>query len=164
MPPQPRHGASVSRDDSAAARPDIRTREDIVLLLEDFYAAAFADDVLGHIFVDVAQMDLGAHLPRLADFWEVTLLRSGEYRGNALEPHRVLHAQFPLTAQHFERWMRLWTDVVDGRHSGPTAQRAVAQAGRVAAAMRKRLQIADSPTAWADGPDGRRELPLSPGS
>ncbi|WP_436770668.1 group III truncated hemoglobin [Yinghuangia sp. YIM S09857] len=131
-------------------------------LLEDFYAAAFADDMLGHIFVDVARMDLEAHLPRLADFWEVTLLRSGEYRGNALEPHRVLHAQFPLTAEHFARWLRLWADAVDRRHSGPVAQRAVGQAGRVAAAMRKRLQIADSPGEWAAGPEGRPALPLSP--
>ncbi|MEU8136651.1 group III truncated hemoglobin [Streptodolium elevatio] len=161
MPAQPRHGESVSHDDPAVRRPDIETREDIILLLEDFYAAAFADDALGHIFVEVAQMDLEAHLPRLADFWEVTLLRSGEYRGNALEPHRALHTQFPLSAEHFERWMRLWTDAVEARHSGPTTRRAVAQAGRVAAAMRKRLQIADSPAAWADGPDGRPELPLS---
>lgn len=161
MPAQSCRHEPISTDDSAAARPDIATRDDIILLLEDFYAAAFADDLLGHVFVDVARMDLATHLPRLADFWEVALLRSGTYQGNALEPHRTLHAQFPLTAEHFERWTRLWTETVEARHSGPTAQRAVAQAGRVSAAMRRRLEIPDSPAAWAVGPDGRPELPLS---
>ncbi|MDI2132711.1 group III truncated hemoglobin [Yinghuangia seranimata] len=141
---------------------DIASREDIIVLLEDFYRAAFADDLLGPVFVDVAHMDLASHLPRLADFWEVTLLRRGGYRGNALEPHRALHALSPLTAAHFDRWTRLWADAVEARFSGPTARRAVVQAGRIAAAMRARLDIADDDTAWAAAPEGRSALPLAP--
>ncbi|WP_436788260.1 group III truncated hemoglobin [Yinghuangia sp. YIM S10712] len=144
------------------ARADIASRDDIVLLLEDFYTAAFADDLLGHVFLDVARMDLEAHLPRLADFWEVALLRRGSYRGNALQPHQTLHAQFPLTAAHFTRWTQLWANTVGARFTGPVARRAVVQAERVAAAMRKRLEIPDDgQQPWAPGPEGRTQLPLS---
>ncbi|MCF2529028.1 group III truncated hemoglobin [Yinghuangia soli] len=143
-----------------AERPDIGSREDIIALLEDFYAKAFADDLLGPVFVDVAQMDLAAHLPRLADFWETTLLRSGGYRGNALEPHRALHAESPLTAEHFARWMELWSAALEARFAGPVADRAAVQADRIARAMRKRLEIADGSSPWSAAPDGRPELPL----
>ncbi|UGQ10655.1 group III truncated hemoglobin [Yinghuangia sp. ASG 101] len=150
----------------AAPRPavlrDIGSREDILLLLEDFYTAAFSDDLLGHVFVDVARMDLAEHLPRIADFWEVTLLRRGGYRGNALRPHQALHAQSPLTAGHFARWTRLWADTVRARFAGPAADRAVVQAERVAATMLKRLEIPDDGLRpWAPGPEGRTQLPLS---
>lgn len=140
-------------------RRDIATRSDIVVLLEDFYAAAFADPLLGPVFIDIARMDLAAHLPRLADFWEVTLLKRGSYQGNALTPHRALHALHPLTAEHFDTWLALWTAAVEARFHGPVATRAVAQAGRVAAAMRKRLEVPDP--SWAAAPEGRRVLPLS---
>ncbi|NUU25535.1 MAG: group III truncated hemoglobin [Streptomycetaceae bacterium] len=159
----PRH-PSVPVDSSPDRRSDIRGRADIVVLLEDFYTAAFADDLLGHVFVEVARMDLAEHLPRLADFWEVSLLRSGSYQGNALEPHRALHARFPLTDAHFARWLRIWTDVVEARFAGPVAERAVAQAERIAAAMRKRLETSGDEDAWPQAPEGRTPLPLSPRS
>lgn len=145
-----------------AVLPDIASREDIVRLLEDFYTAAFADPLLGHVFVDVARMDLAAHLPRIADFWEVTLLRRGGYHGNALRPHQELHAQFPLTAAHFARWTHLWATTVRAGFVGPAATRAVVQAERVAATMRKRLEIPDDGHGpWPPGPEGRPRLPLS---
>lgn len=151
------------RRPQADDKPDIASRDDIVRVLRDFYAAAFADDLLGPVFLDVARMDLEAHLPRLADFWEVALLRSGSYRGNALAPHRTLHEQFPLTAAHFERWTALWAVAVETTFSGPVARRAVVNAERIAWAMRARLDIggADDGAAWAAGPEGRTQLPLS---
>jgi hemoglobin len=154
----PERAAARSPETGASPR-DIATRTDIVVLLEDFYTAAFADRLLGPVFVDVARMDLAAHLPRLADFWEVTLLRTGAYRGNALAPHRTLHDMHPLTARHFDRWLALWSAAVGARFAGPVADRAVAQAGRVAAAMRRRLEIPEPE--WATAPEGRRVLPLA---
>lgn len=57
-------------------RRDIADRADIAGLVTAFYRRAFADDTLGPIFVDIAQMDLPAHLPVMCDFWESVLLRS----------------------------------------------------------------------------------------
>jgi truncated hemoglobin YjbI len=69
---------------TAGPRPDITGRDDIADLVTAFYQRAFTDDILGPVFVDVAAMDLPAHLPVMCDFWETVLFRAGRYRRNAL--------------------------------------------------------------------------------
>ncbi len=121
------------------SRPDISSRHDIAGLLTAFYGRAFADDLLGPVFIDVARMDLIAHLPVMCDFWETVLFRAGLYRRNALHVHRDLHAKTPLTAEHFTRWLDLWITTTDERHAGPTAELAKLQAGRIAGSISRRL-------------------------
>jgi hemoglobin len=53
---------STSAEIDSDRLPDLTGRADIETLLRAFYAQAFADDLLGHVFLDVAQMDLDAHL------------------------------------------------------------------------------------------------------
>ncbi len=59
---------------TGGARRDIADHEDVAGLVTAFYQRAFVDDILGPIVVDVAQMDLPAHLPVMCDFWETVLL------------------------------------------------------------------------------------------
>ncbi|HEY7009700.1 MAG TPA: group III truncated hemoglobin [Jatrophihabitantaceae bacterium] len=118
---------------------DIRDRHDIAALLRDFYGRAFRDELLGPVFVDIAHMDLEAHLPVMCDFWETVLFRAGTYRGNALRPHQRLHARARLTPTHFRRWLALWRTTVDDRHAGPKAELAKLQATRIAEAMSRRI-------------------------
>ncbi|XIE78435.1 group III truncated hemoglobin [Streptomyces sp. SBR177] len=106
---------------------DIGSRADLDALLRRFYAAAFADPLIGPYFTEIAGTDLDAHLPGIGDFWERALFRSAEYRRDAYAPHAALHAARPLTAAHFGRWVQLWRATVDGRHAGPVAERAKAQ-------------------------------------
>ncbi|GJF28095.1 hypothetical protein KNE206_07950 [Kitasatospora sp. NE20-6] len=119
--------------------PDIAARADLEPLLRRFYAAAFADPLIGPFFTEVARLDLEAHLPHITDFWEGALLRSGDYRRNAFAPHLGLHRRRPLTAAHFGRWVQLWRAAVDGLYAGPVAERAKAQGERIARAMLGRL-------------------------
>ena len=102
-------------------RRDIADREDIAGLVTAFYRRAFADDSLGLIFVDIAQMDLPAHWVT-CDFWESVLLRAGLYHRNALAPHLALNTKVTLTPAHFARWLDLWTATVDERHTGAKAE------------------------------------------
>lgn len=118
---------------------DITGRSDIRALLRAFYGRAFRDELLGPVFVDVARMDLEAHLPVICDFWETVLFRTGGYRRNALAPHQRLHARAGLTPAHFARWLALWCDTVDDRHAGPKAELAKVQAHRMAGAMSRRI-------------------------
>ncbi|WBB67694.1 group III truncated hemoglobin [Micromonospora sp. WMMD812] len=120
-------------------RRDIADRADLVLVISDFYARAFADGLLGHIFVEVAKMDLAAHLPIMCDFWETVLFRTGGYRRNALALHVDLHRVAPLEPEHFARWLQLWRATIDDRHEGPHAERAKIQAERIAWSMQRRL-------------------------
>lgn len=139
-------------------RGDITGHADVVDLLRDFYGRAFRDDLLGPVFVDVARMDLAAHLPRISAFWETVLFRAGTYRGNALEPHQRLHGKAGLTPAHFDRWLLLWCATVDDRHRGPAAELAKVQAGRMAATMSRR--ITGTPSSGA-GPRHPRRRPAA---
>ena len=118
---------------------DIGGRSDVEAVLRDFYGRAFTDDLLGPVFVDIARMDLDAHIPVMADFWMTALFRTGEYHRNAFVPHARLHELARLTPQHFARWYALWQRTVDDRHHGPKADLAKLQAGRIANSMCRRL-------------------------
>lgn len=118
---------------------DIADREDIAALVAAFYRRAFTDDLLGPIFVDIAAMDLPAHLPVMCDFWESALFRTGLYHRNALRPHLDLNTKVELTSTHFARWLALWTTAVDERHTGTKAELAKIQATRIAGSLSRRL-------------------------
>ena len=119
--------------------PDIAGRDDIAVMVRAFYEAAFEDPLLGPVFVDVAHMDLDAHMPVICDFWESALLTPGIYRRNALQVHVDLHAKAHLTAEHFGRWVDLWHATVDAHFSGETTDRAKEQGSRIAWSMSRRL-------------------------
>lgn len=121
-------------------RTDLRNRDDVLTLVNDFYHRAFDDELLGPIFVDVARMDLAHHLPIICDFWETVLFQAGLYRRNALQIHLSLNARAPLGAPHFERWLRLWTATVDDTFAGEKAELAKTQAARIAGSIQRRLQ------------------------
>jgi hemoglobin len=118
---------------------DISDRADLMALLRDFYGRAFRDGLLGPVFVEIAQMDLEAHLPVMCDFWESALFRAGRYRRNALHPHQLLHTKAHLTPEHFHRWLALWQATVTDRHAGAKAELAKVQGSRIAGAMCRRL-------------------------
>jgi hemoglobin len=129
----------VASAPNGCIRGDIADREDIAALLRDFYGRAFRDELLGRVFVDIARMNLDAHLPVMCDFWETVLFRAGTYRGNVLQPHLRLHALARLTPAHFARWLMLWRSAVDDRYAGPKAELAKLQATRIAATMSRRI-------------------------
>ena len=118
---------------------DIADRDDIALLVTTFYDRAFADPLLGRIFVDVAQLDLTTHLPIICDFWETVLFRTGAYDRNAGRVHAHLHALEPLTAGHFGRWLDIWNASVDDLFAGSSAEFAKTQAARIAWSLSRRL-------------------------
>jgi hemoglobin len=122
-------------------RSDIRNRDDCERLVRVFYGRALADPVIGFIFVDVARLDLEAHVPRITSFWETILLGARSYAGGAFRPHAELNAKVKLRAGHFERWLWLWRTTVDELYAGPRAELAKAHADRVARAFHARLQM-----------------------
>lgn len=121
------------------AKADIETRADCERLVRAFYARVFEDPVIGFLFVDVAKLDLEAHVPTITSFWETILLGAHSYAGGAFRPHAELHAKVPLRAGHFERWLTLWKQTVDELFAGSRAEEAKAHASRVARAFHSRL-------------------------
>jgi hemoglobin len=135
-----------------APLPDITTREDCERLVRAFYGRAMLDPIIGFIFVDVAKLDLEAHVPKIASFWETILLGAQSYGGGAFRPHAVINAQVRLRAGHFERWLWLWRTTVDELFAGERAELAKTHAERVARAFHARLRMLDAPLAAGELP------------
>jgi hemoglobin len=118
---------------------DIENRADCERLVRAFYGRALEDPIIGWIFVDVAKLDVEAHVPQIASFWETILLGAHSYAGGAFAPHAALHMKVRLRAGHFERWLALWRDTVDELFAGERAELAKSHALRVAQAFHRRL-------------------------
>jgi hemoglobin len=122
---------------------DIETREDIDELVAEFYRKAIADPLIGYIFTEVARIDLDAHLPVIADFWEMLLFGSPnfqeKYRRSPMQTHGALNEKEPLRAEHFGRWVRLFVETVSEKFAGERAELAKARAYSIAQTMRYRF-------------------------
>jgi hemoglobin len=122
---------------------DLDCREAIAVLVRDFYRQVAMDDLLGPVFA-AAHVDWSVHVPKLVDFWAKQLLGEPGYEGNPLRAHESVHAQRPFTPDLYERWLELFTDTVDERFAGPSAERAKARAHRMARALRLVLDGVDT--------------------
>jgi hemoglobin len=125
--------------------PDIETRADVERLVRAFYSRALTDPIIGWIFTDIAHLDVEAHVPQIASFWETILLGAQTYRGGAFRPHAELHMKVRLRSGHFERWLVLWGETVDSLFAGPRAELAKTHALRVARAFFARLEAMSAP-------------------
>lgn len=124
-------------DNGRVPLPDLDTRARIEALLEAFYAEALEDELLGPVF-RAARMDLATHLPRIAAFWEKSLLGTGEYTGRPMQVHAHLMETAGLAERHFTRWLALWRATIESRYAGPLADQALRDAPRMADAMLRR--------------------------
>lgn len=100
---------------------DIVTRNDIELLVNEFYNKVKQDKEIGFIFLDVAHVNWEKHLPVMYDFFENMLFYTGSYTGNPMELHKHVNRLFPLTTAHFNQWNYLFSTTVDELFEGTTA-------------------------------------------
>ena len=145
--PRRQQAPDAQRGEALPGRRDLETREDCERLVRAFYGRALSDPIIGFIFTDIARLDLEAHVPRIASFWETVLLGAHSYRGGAFRPHAELNARVRLRAGHFERWLWLWRQTVDELFCGERAELAKAHAQRVASAFELRLRALEQTSA-----------------
>ncbi len=86
---------------------DIQNRSDIEFLIDEFYKQVIHDDLIGHFFTKVIQLDWAKHIPIMYDFWETILLGNMKYKGNPMVKHLELSKKEALKPKHFERWLAL---------------------------------------------------------
>lgn len=98
---------------------DIRTVEDIQLLVDVFYKKVLEDDLLKDYFKDI---NWEHHLPVMRTFWENIAFQSGDYSGNPMSLHRHIHQLHPLSPTHFEHWIQHFNDSVDTFFEGSIAE------------------------------------------
>lgn len=119
---------------------EIKTREDIVLLVNAFYERVKEDELLAPIFNDVAKINWTSHLPVMYDFWAMVLLGDTTYKGNPMTPHLALNKKFALTQEHFNRWLDLFNKTIDAHFKGDKAEEARTRAVSIAGLMQHKIQ------------------------
>lgn len=113
---------------------DIVTREDVKLLVDGFYAKVQNDPLLGPVF---GHVDWPNHLPVMYNFWSSMVVGDQSYTGNPLQKHLPL----AIGAQHFDRWLKLFSETVDEHFSGERAQEIKMRARSIAGIFRMRMGL-----------------------
>jgi hemoglobin len=118
---------------------DIASRDDLFLLVTQFYEKLLSDHSISYLFTDIAKIDLAHHQPVLVDFWDSILFQSDTYHKNAMQPHITFHQKSPLQPQHFETWLRYFNETVDELFEGEKAFLAKERALSIATVMKIKL-------------------------
>ncbi|MGQ2985295.1 group III truncated hemoglobin [Flavobacterium sp.] len=118
---------------------EIESRQDLEFLLAEFYNKLLNDPVISYIFTDVAKIDLEHHLPILADFWELSIFHTGNYRNNPMQVHMDLNNKEKLTEEHFNIWLSHFYDTVDEHFEGLNAEKIKTRAISIATVMKIKL-------------------------
>jgi hemoglobin len=113
-------------------KPDLDSPEQIKAFIESFYDKVLADNLLAHIFTDVAGIDINVHIPIIRSYWEKLLLGDKQYQRHTMNIHRDLHSKFPFTEPEFDRWLSLFKQTASEEFSGPNTDRAVTVASSIA--------------------------------
>ena len=105
----------------------IQSREQIIKIVDEFYAKVRKDELIGPVFIDQAKIDWEEHLPKLYSFWEDLLFGTNQYHGRPFPPHM----RFNLKLEHFERWLQLFTETIDESYTGLKADEMKSRALRI---------------------------------
>src|SRR5665213_1224241 len=97
---------------------EIISLDDIKTLVDTFYGKVRKDELIGPIFEERIHDRWPQHLETMYTFWQTLLLQDRTYFGAPFPPH----ANLPISHNHFERWMELFTQTLDDLFTGAIAQ------------------------------------------
>lgn len=107
---------------------DIQHLDDIKLLVNTFYGKVRADETLGPIFNETIKENWPKHLEKMYRFWETILLNVHSYSGAPFPPH----VKLDINEKHFQIWVNLFSETVDGLFEGVVAEEAKNRAQKMA--------------------------------
>lgn len=120
---------------------EIENREDIYLLVSEFYKKLLIDKDIKHFFDDMIKDDtLEKHLQILVDFWDNMLFHTGVYNRNAMQPHLALHLKKPFLPTHFQIWLNHFNNSIDENFKGELAHAAKTRAQSIAMVMELKIK------------------------
>lgn len=129
-PTDARTFALQRRAEKRAAAEEIGVNADFIdSMVETFYTAIRADDLLAEIFAERVH-DWPAHLTRMKAFWRSVLHNSGEFSGNPMLKHLAIPG---LEFAHFVRWLDLFYATLRQLERHPEATGLVAGRARMIA-------------------------------
>jgi hemoglobin len=114
----------------------IITIDDIHLLVDTFYIKVREDELLKDIFNSVIGEKWPEHLDKMYRFWQTILLEEHTYFGSPFAPH----AKLPVQLEHFDRWLKLFTQTIEELFTGEKATEAIWRAQKMAEMFHYKIQ------------------------
>lgn len=118
-------------------RKEIKTRDDIKFLVDEFYHKVNLDPLLSPIFNNQIGSNWLSHLDTMYSFWATQLIGEGSYHGRPFPPHALLR----IDARHFQRWLELFCETVDNNFLGLGAEMAKQKARNIAVVFQAKLNL-----------------------
>jgi len=119
---------------------DIQNRNDIYLIIDEFYVKLLDDKLVKHFFIEILQKNhLEQHLNTITDFWNGILFSATDYQRNAMYPHLVLNQTIPFKKEHFDRWLAHFNSAIDENFKGEKAEMAKTRALSIATIMQIKM-------------------------
>ncbi len=119
----------------------LENRDDIAFLIDKFYKKVVVDDTIGYFFTKVIPISWEKHIPIMVEFWSGILFGNSTYTGNPMVKHIQLNEHSPLEKEHFDRWLKLWTETLQENFYGEKAEEAVTRAEAIAGIMLYKVQM-----------------------
>lgn len=94
---------------------DIRTEQDVELMVDSFYAKVNQDPLLSYVFNDFAEVDWQSHLPKMYQFWSTLIFGVQSYKGNPLPPMSPCLWIKPILKDGSVYLRRIWTNCLLGK-------------------------------------------------
>ena len=82
---------------------DIQNKDDLNILVRNFYDKLLSDDEISYIFTDVVKVNLEHHFPVLVTFWSQAILGTGGYTNNLTQIHLDINVKEYLSPQLFTK-------------------------------------------------------------
>lgn len=115
---------------------DIKTLDDIKILVDNFYGNVRKDELLAKVFNDRIQDRWPQHVEKMYRFWQTVLLDEHTYYGSPFVPH----ADLPVQGAHFEQWISLFYATVDEFFEGENANKAKWQGQKMAEMFQYKIE------------------------
>ena len=118
---------------------DIKTQEDLSLLVADFYKKLLSDNRISYIFTDIVKIKLEEHLPILVMFWSQVILGTGGYSNNLTQIHLDIDLKEHLSPELFRIWLEHFYAAVDENFMGENSEKIKTQALSLATILKIKI-------------------------
>lgn len=119
------------------------TKKNIRRMVDHFYSQVLKDELIGDFFIEklgdeMISDEWLAHLDLLTDFWAFTILGDSDYKGSPIKPHIPMK---DLKRESFERWLELFSQVIERLYEKEPAEVFIAHSQAIADDFMKKLKL-----------------------
>src|SRR4051812_14086495 len=118
---------------ATAMKRDIQTKEDIELMMREFYGSLLTDPEIKPVFDNT---DFEKHMPHIVAFWALVLLDEVGYTTNVFDKH----VNLPIKEEHFAIWLEHFERTVDSLFEGEKAELAKSRANLIAYTFKEKMK------------------------